>query len=68
MSSLHIAVLPGDGIGIEVVDEALALLRHLAGIDNTLSLDFEMIEGGAGLASAHRRPRRETAMQDTSIR
>ena len=47
MSSLHIAVLPGDGIGIEVVDEALALLRHLAGMDNALSLDFEMIEGGA---------------------
>jgi 3-isopropylmalate dehydrogenase len=47
MSSLHIAVLPGDGIGVEVTGEALALLRHLAKMDNTLALDFEMIEGGA---------------------
>ncbi len=48
MSSLHIAVLPGDGIGIEVTDEALTVLHHLARIDNTLALDFEMLEGGAG--------------------
>jgi len=46
-SSLRIAVLPGDGIGIEVTDEALAVLRRLAEIDAALSLDFEMLEGGA---------------------
>ncbi len=47
MSSFHIAVLPGDGIGVEVTDEALTVLRHLTSIDNTLALDFETIEGGA---------------------
>ena len=47
--SFHIAVLPGDGIGVEVTGEALTVLRHLARIDNTLSLDFEMLEGGADL-------------------
>src|SRR5665213_75782 len=47
MSSLHIAVLPGDGIGVEVTDEALTLLRHLGTLDRTLSLDFEMLEAGA---------------------
>lgn len=46
-SSLRVAVLPGDGIGIEVTDEALTVLRHLADMDNALSLDFEMLEGGA---------------------
>jgi 3-isopropylmalate dehydrogenase len=47
MPPYRIAVLPGDGIGIEVMDDALAVLRHLAEIDNALSLEFEMLEGGA---------------------
>jgi 3-isopropylmalate dehydrogenase len=44
---LRIAVLPGDGVGIEVMHEALVVLARLAELDPELSLDFEMLEGGA---------------------
>ncbi len=47
MRPFKIAVLPGDGIGVEVMDEALVLLRHLTAIDVDLVLDFEILDGGA---------------------
>jgi 3-isopropylmalate dehydrogenase len=46
-SPLHIAVLAGDGVGVEVMAECLELLRHLQAVDSGLSLDFETLEGGA---------------------
>ena len=52
-SSLHIAVFAGDGIGVEVTNEALLLLRHLMRIDPGLKLDFELLDGGAGYYRDH---------------
>ncbi len=45
--SFHIAVLPGDGIGVEVTRECLTLLEHLGKLDAALRLDFEGLEAGA---------------------
>ena len=47
----QIAVLPGDGIGVEIVAEAVKLLEHL----KTGGLDIELVEapvGGAGYDAA----------------
>jgi 3-isopropylmalate dehydrogenase len=49
--SKKIAVLPGDGIGVEIVAEAVKLLEHL----KTGGLDIELVEapvGGAGYDAA----------------
>ena len=51
MTDVHrfkIAVLPGDGIGIEVMEPCLALLETVAGSVGGFSLDFNMLEAGAG--------------------
>ncbi len=45
-AAFHIAVLPGDGIGPEVMAPALDVLRRVA--DTTPSLDFRFTEGAAG--------------------
>src|SRR4029077_8704212 len=44
--TFHIAVLPGDGIGIEVMQPALAVLRHVAA--TTPGLTFRFTEAPAG--------------------
>ncbi len=46
-SPLHIAVLPGDGIGIEVMAACVRLIGHLQAGDPRLALDLEFLEGGA---------------------
>ncbi|MBQ0747309.1 tartrate dehydrogenase [Marinobacter sp.] len=40
----RIAVIPGDGIGPEVVDEAVNVLELLKNIDLTFNLEFEIFE------------------------
>jgi 3-isopropylmalate dehydrogenase len=45
-AAFHIAVLPGDGIGPEVMQPALDVLRRVAQL--TPSLDFRFTEGAAG--------------------
>ncbi len=45
--SYVIAVLPGDGIGLEVMQEALKILRAVSG--DGLALTFEEVEVGAAL-------------------
>jgi 3-isopropylmalate dehydrogenase len=47
-SSLHIAVLPGDGVGIEVITECLRLLAAVQDRVPGLVLGFETLDGGAG--------------------
>ena len=44
--AFHIAVLPGDGIGIEVMTPALAVLAHVQ--KTTPGLAFRFVEGAAG--------------------
>src|SRR6202049_5336749 len=44
-NALHIAVLPGDGIGPEVMAPALEVLRK---IENTTDLKFRFTEAPAG--------------------
>ena len=46
--TFRIAVLPGDGIGIEVMDPCLALLRAVSDDIGGFDLEFEMLEAGAG--------------------
>ena len=43
-----IAVLPGDGIGGEVMEPCLSLLRTVAESTGGFELDFTMLEAGAG--------------------
>ena len=45
-AAFHIAVLPGDGIGPEVMRPALEILKRVAEL--TPSLDFRFTEGAAG--------------------
>ena len=44
----HIAVMPGDGIGPEVIDAALAVLEAATGDGAGFALDFEHLAAGAG--------------------
>lgn len=44
----RIAVLPGDGIGGEVMDPCLTLLRAVAEMTGGFDLDFTMLDAGAG--------------------
>ena len=61
-SSLHIAVFPGDGIGVEVMDACIRLLEVMIGRDSGLKLDFEIIQAGAGHYS-----RTGTALPDSAL-
>jgi 3-isopropylmalate dehydrogenase len=45
-AAFHIAVLPGDGIGVEVMRPALTVLERVA--ETTPSLGFRFTEGAAG--------------------
>jgi 3-isopropylmalate dehydrogenase len=47
-SELRIAVLPGDGIGVEVTDACLAVLETLARKVGGFRLAFNRLPGGAG--------------------
>jgi 3-isopropylmalate dehydrogenase len=46
-SAFHIAVLPGDGIGVEVMDACLGVLDALTSRVGGVRLDYERIPGGA---------------------
>jgi 3-isopropylmalate dehydrogenase len=46
--SFHIALLPGDGIGPEVIAEAVRVLRATAEVTGDLRLEFEEFSIGAG--------------------
>ena len=46
--TFRIAVLPGDGIGIEVMGPCLALLRAVSDDIGGFVLEFDMLEAGAG--------------------
>jgi isocitrate/isopropylmalate dehydrogenase len=42
MKNLRIAVLPGDGIGSEVMNEAVSVLALLKKLDTSFSLEWEL--------------------------
>jgi 3-isopropylmalate dehydrogenase len=46
-SAFHIAVLPGDGIGVEVMDACLGVLDALTTRLGGFALDYERLPGGA---------------------
>ncbi len=62
-SALQIVVLPGDGIGVEVMDACLAVLRALETRIGGYSMRFEPQAGGAALYAAS-----GTAFPDASMR
>ncbi len=45
--AFHIAVMPGDGIGPEVMDVCLEVLNMLLANETAFKLDFETLEAGA---------------------
>ena len=47
-SDFHIAVLPGDGIGLEVIQPCVDLLERAAARVGGLGFRFDMLAGGAG--------------------
>lgn len=46
MSTTHIAVVPGDGIGTEVTDQAIRILKRVAEV-SSIDLDLEYFDLGA---------------------
>ena len=48
MSLIHIALLPGDGIGPEVLEESVNVLKSLEANSDDLVFDFRNISVGAG--------------------
>jgi 3-isopropylmalate dehydrogenase len=62
-NELRIAVLPGDGIGPEVMAPCLELLETVARRAGGFSLGFETLEAGAALYQ-----RRGTALPDETVR
>ncbi|MBQ9562386.1 MAG: hypothetical protein IJU99_02935 [Lachnospiraceae bacterium] len=40
MTTYKIAVVPGDGIGPEVMTEAVKVLNHVAALDGSFGFDF----------------------------
>jgi 3-isopropylmalate dehydrogenase len=61
-SSYNVVVLPGDGIGVEVVDATLAVLAPLA-LKHGFKLDFDTRPGGA-----HYYQQTGTAFPDSSMK
>lgn len=53
MATHHIAVIPGDGIGQEVMPEGLKVLRTLQGIVPGLQIDYEEFPWGSDYYLAH---------------
>ncbi|WP_037079515.1 isocitrate/isopropylmalate dehydrogenase family protein [Pseudonocardia spinosispora] len=49
----EIATLRGDGIGPEIVDEAVKVLRAVAEVVPGVDLEFTLLEGGADYYAAH---------------
>ncbi len=54
-SELHIAVFPGDGIGVEITPPVLRLAEAAAARTGGFSLRFDVLEGGAGYYRDHGR-------------
>ena len=54
VSDLRIAVLPGDGIGVEVMDACLPVVESIARQLNCPPLSWNRLPGGAGCLSRHR--------------
>jgi tartrate dehydrogenase/decarboxylase/D-malate dehydrogenase len=48
MNPKRIALYPGDGIGPEVIDQAVRVLQRIQDLDNDLKLEFTRFEWGAG--------------------
>jgi tartrate dehydrogenase/decarboxylase/D-malate dehydrogenase len=53
MKTYRIALFPGDGIGIEVTDAAVAVLQALTETENDFRLDFVRFEWGAAWHARH---------------
>ncbi|WP_053368539.1 tartrate dehydrogenase [Bacillus sp. FJAT-27245] len=53
MKKLKIAVIPGDGIGPEVITEGIKVLNKLAGIDSNFQFDFTYFPWGCEFYSKH---------------
>lgn len=49
MTTYRVVVIPGDGIGPEIVEAAMTVLQAVERLDGTFRLAFEFHEAGAGL-------------------
>lgn len=61
--SYHIAVLPGDGIGSEVIDQAVRLLEVLSSRFHQVRLTWSLHEVGAGAYLRHGNPLPDVAFE-----
>lgn len=55
MKSFKIAVIPGDGIGNEVMDEALKILNKISKIQNNINFEFVHFEWGCEYYLKHQK-------------
>ncbi|WP_247747546.1 isocitrate/isopropylmalate family dehydrogenase, partial [Alkalihalobacillus sp. BA299] len=62
MTSQRIAVLPGDGIGPEVVNEAVEVLELLKKLDPSFKLEFDTFDWGSEYYLKHGKMMAEDAL------
>lgn len=53
MKSYKIAAVPGDGIGVEVIDAGVEVLKELAACDGGFEMDFEFFDWGSEYYKKH---------------
>lgn len=63
MENYKIAVIPGDGVGPEVVDEGIKVLKKVAELDGTFSFEFETFPWGCEYYLKHGKMMDEDGMK-----
>ncbi len=63
MNSYHIAAIPGDGIGVDTVEEAMATLQVAAQVHGGINLTFSRYPWGCNYYLEHGRMMSEDALQ-----
>ncbi len=64
MTTYKIAVIPGDGIGVEVCDEGIKVLEHIAKIDERINFDFTTYDWGCEYYLKHGKMMADNGMEE----
>lgn len=63
MNNHRIAVIPGDGIGPEVISEGIKVLKHIAALDGKMRFEFTYFPWGCEYYSKHGRMMDEDGLE-----
>ena len=67
MSTYRIALIPGDGIGPEVIHEAVRVLKHISVLDPEIGFEFTEYPWGCGYYLKHGEMMPETGMEQLKV-